>query len=68
MHRAAERADVIALDPIEVILALGVDEPEHRIGIGMAMNMRNAPVITGDRDGLGFGLPARRVIDRGLLR
>src|ERR1019366_2008238 len=38
------------LDAIEVVLGLGVDHAEYRIGVGLAVDMRDAPVVPDDGD------------------
>ncbi len=55
---AAERGQVIGLDPREIIFCLGVDRAEHGIGIAPAMDMRDAPIVAHDLDPCGLGLPA----------
>ena len=58
---AAEGGEIIRLDPRKIILGLRIDQPEHRIGIGASLDVRNAPVIAGDRHARGFGLPPRHI-------
>ena len=58
---AAERGQIVGLDPIEVVFGLGVDHAEHGIGIGPAADMRDAPVVARDRHPLRLPLPAGEV-------
>src|SRR6185437_9125212 len=64
LRAPAERGQVIHLDAVEVVFALRVDHPEYGIGIGLAVDVRNAPVVTRDDDGLRFALQPR-VFDAG---
>ncbi len=41
---------VVGLDPVEVVFGLRVDHAKHGIRIGLAINMRDAPVIAHNLD------------------
>ena len=43
LGEAAEADQIVGLDPVEVVLGLGIDHPEHRIGVGLAHHMRRCP-------------------------
>ena len=58
---AAKCGQVVDLDPVEVVLSLGIDHPEHRVGIAAAMDMRDAPVVAGHRDARRLRRPAGAV-------
>ena len=62
------RVDEVRLHAIEVVLGLRVDQPEHGVGVGLSVNVRNAPVVANDRDVLRLLLPADRILRRGALR
>ena len=49
---AAQRGEIVGLDAREVVLGLGVDHPEHRVGVGLALDVGDAPIVAGDRDPL----------------
>ena len=67
LRQAAHRVDVVRLDAIEVVLGLRVDHPEDRVGVGLAVDVRDAPVVADDGDVLGLLLPACDVGFRGGL-
>ena len=46
----AESGQIIGLDPVEVVLGLGIDRAEHRVGVGRPADMGDAPIVAGDRD------------------
>ncbi len=56
--QASERYQVVGLHAVEVVLALGIDGAEDGVGVGLAVNVRDAPVVPRDRGGLGLGGPA----------
>ena len=56
---AAHRVDVVGLDAIEVVLGLGVDHAEDGVGVGLAVDVRDAPVVADDGDVARLSLPAR---------
>ena len=58
LGQPAHGVEVVGLDPVEVVLRLGVDHPEHRVGVGLSMDVRDAPVVARDRDRAGLALPA----------
>ena len=51
------RVDEVRLDTIEVVLGLGVHEPEDGVGVGLPVDVGDAEVITRDGDVLGLGFP-----------
>src|SRR3984957_294054 len=53
-----KRGQVIHLNPVEVILALREDHPEHSIRIARSMHMRDAPVVAHDCHSGRFGFPS----------
>jgi hypothetical protein len=57
LGEAAHRIEVVGLDAVEVVLGLRIGHAEHRIGIGLAVHMGDAPVVARDGDGLSFALP-----------
>ena len=59
--RASLRRDEVGLDPVEVVLGLRIDHAEHGIRVGFSLDVRNAPVVAGDRDAAGLRLPARHL-------
>ena len=67
LGQAALRVDEVGFDAIEIILRLGVDHAEHGVGVGLALDVGDAPIITGDGDSglaggpaIGFGRGQRR--------
>ena len=50
--------EVVCLHAIEIVFRLGIDHAEHRIGIRLTRDVRNAPVIAGDGDVPSLLLPA----------
>ena len=46
------RVDEVGLDAVEVVFRLRVHDAEHGIRVGLAVHVRNAPVVTNDRDAL----------------
>ena len=59
LRQQPQAVEVVALDAAEVILRLRVDHAEHRIGVGFAVDMRDAPVIADDADIFRMLPPAR---------
>jgi hypothetical protein len=59
LRQHSQAVEVVTLDAAEVVLGLGVDGAEYRIRIGLAVDMRDAPVVADDADILGVLLPAR---------
>src|SRR5487761_687235 len=55
----AERVHVVGFHPLEVVLGLGILHAEHRIGVGFAVHMGDAPVLPVEGDVLRLLLPAR---------
>jgi hypothetical protein len=53
-----ERLDVVGLDPVEVVLGLRVLHAEYRIGVGFAVYVGDAPIVTVDGDALRLPIPA----------
>ncbi len=68
LRQSPDGVNVIHLHAIEVVLGLCVHHAEDRIGIRLAVHVRNAPVVTNDRDILGLFLPAREILVVGALR
>ena len=56
---SAQRDEIVALDPIEVVFGLSVDRTEHRVGVGVTFNMGDAPVVARDRYSCSLRFPAR---------
>ena len=50
LGQPADRPDVVALDPREVVLALGVEQPEDRVGVALAVHVRHPEVVPVDDD------------------
>ncbi len=57
LRREPKTVEVVVLDAREVVFRLGVDHSEHRVRIGFAVDMRDAPVVADDADILGMLLP-----------
>ena len=51
------RVDEVGLDAVEVVLGLGVHQPEDGVGVGLGRDVRDAPVVADDGHALGAGLP-----------
>ncbi len=61
--------EVVPLDAGEVVLGLRIDGTEHRVRVGFAIDMRDAPVVADDADVLGMLPLASRAADgRGVRR
>src|SRR5204862_1085782 len=56
----AHRVEVVRLDAIEIVLGLRVDCAEDRVGVGLPVDVGDAPVVADDRDGARLLLPSRR--------
>src|SRR2546429_692959 len=54
----AERVQVVRLDAVEVVLGLGVLHPEHRVGVSLPIDVRDAPIVADDGDVARLALPA----------
>ena len=67
-REAPHRVQVVRLDAVEVVFGLRVDHAEHGVGVGLAGDVRDAPVVADDGDVLRLFLPARRVGTGVLLR
>ena len=65
---AAHRIDEVRLDAIEIVLRLRVHQPEHRIGVGLAVNVGDAPGVARDRDVPRLALPPNEIWIRRLSR
>ena len=48
----ALRVDEVGLDAVEIVFRLRVHQAEHHVGVGLAVDVRHAPVVTDDRDAL----------------
>jgi hypothetical protein len=59
LGHATQRSEVVHLHAIEVVLGLRVDHPEHRVGVALAVHMRDAPIVADHVHVRGFLLPAR---------
>ena len=57
LGQPALRVEEVGLHPVEVVLGLGVHQPEHRVGVGLAGDVRDAPVVADDGDAGGALLP-----------
>jgi len=55
---SARGVDVVDLDAIEVVFGLGVLHAEDGVGVGLAVNVGDAPVVAGDGDVCSFLFPA----------
>ena len=53
LGQPAQIDQIIALDPRKIVLGLRIDHAVHRIGIGMPVNMRDAPFVARDGDAVG---------------
>ena len=59
LGEAPLRVEEVHLDAMEVVLRLRVYHAEHRIRVGRAVNVGDAPIISLDRDPIGLGFPQR---------
>ena len=59
--RAAQGGQVIRLDAREVVLGLRVDHAEHRVGVGLAVDVRDSPIVAGDRHASCLRTPSRKL-------
>ena len=59
--QAALRVDEVGLDAVEVVFGLRIHQPEHDVGVGLAVDVRHAPVVADDRDAFGARLPRRHL-------
>src|SRR5262245_10503564 len=50
LRKPSHRVEVVRLDPIEIVFGLGINGPENRIGVRLAVDVRDPPVIADDRD------------------
>ena len=57
----ALRVDEVGLDAVEVVFRLRVHQAEHDVGVGLAVDVRHAPVVANDRDALRALLERWRV-------
>ena len=44
------RVDVVRLDAIEVVLGLRILHAENNVGVGLAINVGDAPIVPNDGD------------------
>lgn len=44
-----EVGEIVGLHAVEIVFGLRVDRAEHGIGVGLTLDVRDAPVITRDR-------------------
>ena len=58
----AERGQVVHLHAVEVVLALRVDHAEDRIGIGLAVNVGDSPIVANDGDAGAFGFQVGEIV------
>ena len=58
---SSKRVQVVGLDPVEIVLGLRVLHAEDGVRIGLAEDVRDAPVVADDRDVLGVALPAGEI-------
>ena len=63
LRKPSHRVDVIRFDAIEVILGLRVLHSENCVGVGLTMNMRDAPIVANDGDVLAPPAPSARPLD-----
>ena len=61
---AAQSGEVVPLHAVEVVLALGVDHAEDGIGVGMAVDVSDAPIVADDGDASRFRLLAGEIAGR----
>ena len=57
--QAADGPDVVALHAGEIVLGLRVDHAEDGVGVGLAVDVRDAEVVADDRHACGAGGEAR---------
>ncbi len=68
LGQATHGVEEVRLDPVEVVLGLGVHEPEDGVGVRIGVDVGDAPVVADDGDPLGLFLPRGRLGVRGLGR
>ena len=61
LRQTPHGVEVVGFDAIEIVLGLGVLHSEDRVGVGLAVDMRDAPVVADDGDVPGLLFPARRL-------
>ena len=48
--QATHRVNIVCLDAVKIVLSLGVQCTEYRIGIGLPIDVCNAPFVSADGD------------------
>ena len=46
----AHRSQIVGFDAVEVVFALDINHAEDGVGVGLSADVRDAPVVTNDRD------------------
>ena len=64
LGQAANSPDIVTLYPVKIIFTLGIQQAEHGIGIGLAIDMRHPVVIAVYLYIGGSLLPAAELIGR----
>ncbi len=64
----SDRIEVVRLDAVEIVLGLRVDDAEHRVRVGLAVHVRDAPRVADDRDVLRLPFRGGDVPVAGRLR
>ena len=59
LGQAAHGVDVVGLDAIEIVFGLGVHHAEDGVGVGLAVDVRDAPVVADDGDVVRLTRPTR---------
>ncbi len=57
LGQSAHAVHEVRFDAIEVVFGLRVDHAEHRVRVGLAVDVWHTPVVTDDGDALGALLP-----------
>ena len=65
LRQAPHGVQVVRLDAVEIVLGLRVHHAEDGVGIGLSVDVGNAPVVPDDGDVLGLSLPGGDVLLRG---
>ena len=62
LGEATEGVEVVELDAREIVLGLRVEKTEDGVGVGPAVDVRDAPVVAGEGDVARVLLPAGEVV------
>ena len=66
LGQSAHGVDIVGLDPVEVVLGLGVLHAEHGVRVRLAVHVGDAPVVAGDGDVGRLPLPPGQLLRGGV--